>query len=126
MLGVSVDSHFSHRVYLKTARSEGGIEGVTLPLLADLGGAVARSYGVLLDMGISLRGSFLIDPDGVIQHVTMNAPPVGRSVDETIRVIEAFQFHKQHGEVCPANWKPGAKSMKPTLDGLKDYMRAAK
>jgi peroxiredoxin (alkyl hydroperoxide reductase subunit C) len=126
VLGVSVDSHFTHRVYLKTPRSEGGIEGVKLPLLADLGGAVARNYGVLLDMGISLRGLFLIDPDGVIQHVTMNAPPVGRNVEEVIRVIEAFQFHKQHGEVCPANWKSGAKAMKPTFEGLKEYMRTSK
>ena len=108
---------------MKTPRAEGGIEGVTLSLLADLGGNVARNYGVLLDMGISLRGTVVIDPDGNVQHVSMNAPPVGRNVDEVIRIIEAFQFNKQHGEVCPANWKPGAKSMKPTFDGLKDYMK---
>jgi peroxiredoxin (alkyl hydroperoxide reductase subunit C) len=124
VLGVSVDSHFAHRVYLKTPRSEGGIEGVKLPLLADLGGNVSRAFGVLLDMGIALRGLFLVDPDGVIQHATLNAPPVGRNVDEVIRVVEAFQFNKQHGEVCPANWKPGAKAMKPTFEGLKEYMRA--
>jgi peroxiredoxin (alkyl hydroperoxide reductase subunit C) len=94
-----------------------------MPLLADLGGSVARAYGVLTDMGIALRGLVLIDPDGVVQHATINNLPVGRNVDETIRVIEAFQFNKKNGDVCPANWKPGAKSMKPNPDGLKEYMR---
>jgi peroxiredoxin (alkyl hydroperoxide reductase subunit C) len=124
--GVSVDSHFTHKVYLKTSRAEGGIEGVKMTLIADLGGKVASSLGILSDGGIALRGLFIIDPDGVIQHATINNLSVGRSVDETIRSIEAFQFTKSHGEVCPANWKPGAKSMKPTSDGLKDYMKTMK
>jgi peroxiredoxin (alkyl hydroperoxide reductase subunit C) len=124
--GVSVDSHFTHRVYLKTSRAEGGIEGVKMTLIADLGGKIANSLGILTDGGIALRGLFIIDPDGVIQHATVNNLAVGRSVDETIRSIEAFQFTKSHGEVCPANWKPGAKSMKPTADGLKDYMKTMK
>jgi peroxiredoxin (alkyl hydroperoxide reductase subunit C) len=124
--GVSVDSHFTHKVYLKTSRAEGGIEGVKMTLIADLGGKVASSLGILSDGGIALRGLFIIDPDGVIQHATINNLSVGRSVDETIRSIEAFQFTKSLGEVCPANWKPGAKSMKPTSDGLKDYMKTMK
>jgi peroxiredoxin (alkyl hydroperoxide reductase subunit C) len=122
----SVDSHFTHKVYLKTPRSEGGIEGVRVTLLADLGGNVARSLGILTDGGIALRGLFLVDPDGVVQHATINNLAVGRNVDETLRTLEAFQYTKQHGEVCPANWKPGAKSMKPTADGLKDYMKASR
>lgn len=126
VLGASVDSHFTHRVYQKTARAEGGIEGVKMTLLADLGGNVARSLGILNDAGLALRGLFLIDPDGIVQHATINNLGVGRNVDETIRLIEAFQFTKEKGEVCPANWKPGAKSMKPTPEGLKDYMKASK
>jgi alkyl hydroperoxide reductase subunit AhpC len=124
--GVSVDSHFTHRVYLKTSRAEGGIEGVRMTLIADLGGKIASSLGILSEGGIALRGLFIIDPDGVIQHATVNNLSVGRSVDETIRLIEAFEYTKAHGEVCPANWKPGAKSMKPTSDGLKDYMKQMK
>jgi peroxiredoxin (alkyl hydroperoxide reductase subunit C) len=126
VFGVSVDSHFTHRVYLKTSRADGGIEGVKMTLIADLGGKIAASLGILNDGGVALRGLFIIDPDGVVQHATINNLSVGRSVDETIRSIEAFQFTKEHGEVCPANWKPGAKSMKPTFDGLKDYLKTAK
>jgi peroxiredoxin (alkyl hydroperoxide reductase subunit C) len=97
-----------------------------MSLIADLGGKIASSLGILSDGGVALRGLFIIDPDLVIQHATVNNLSVGRSVDETIRSIEAFQFTKSHGEVCPANWKPGAKSMKPTSDGLKDYMKTMK
>ena len=123
VLGISVDSHFTHRVYVKTPRAEGGIEGVTMPLLADPGGDVARQFGVLTEAGVALRGLFLIDPEGTIQHATINNLPVGRNVDETIRIIEAFQFHAENGEVCPANWTKDAKSMKPTDEGLKDYFK---
>jgi len=126
VFGASVDSHFTHRVYQKTPRTEGGIEGVKMPLIADLGGSIARSLGILNEAGIALRGLFLIDPEGVVQHATINNLAVGRNVDETIRLIEAFQYTKQNGEVCPANWKPGAKSMKPTFDGLKDYLKASR
>jgi peroxiredoxin (alkyl hydroperoxide reductase subunit C) len=123
VIGASVDSHFTHRVYQQTARSEGGIEGVKLTLLADLGGALARSLGILTDGGVSLRGLFIVDSDGIIQHATVNNLAVGRNVDETLRLLEAFQYTQKHGEVCPANWTPGAKTMKPTFDGLKGYMR---
>jgi peroxiredoxin (alkyl hydroperoxide reductase subunit C) len=123
VMGISVDSHFAHRVYVNTPRGEGGIEGVTLPLLADPGGIVAREFGVLNQAGVALRGLFLIDPEGVIQHATINNLPVGRNVDETLRVIEAFQFHAENGDVCPANWTKDAKSMTPSDDGLKDYFK---
>ena len=125
--GVSVDSHFTHRVYLKTSRAKGGIEGVKMPLIADLGGKIASSLGILNEGGVALRGLFIIDPDLVVQHATINNLSVGRAVDETLRTIEAFQFTKAHdGEVCPANWKPGAKTMKTTSEGLKDYLKTAK
>lgn len=124
--GVSVDSHFTHRVYQNTPRAEGGVQGITMPLIADLGGNFARALGVLTDAGIALRALLLVDPEGVVQHATINNLPVGRNVEETLRVIEAFQFNKQHGEVCPANWKSGQKTMKPTVDGLKSYMKELK
>lgn len=124
VLGISVDSHFSHRVWVKTPRSEGGLEGVTLPLLADPGGIVARAFGVLNDEGVALRGLFLIDPEGVIQHATINNLPVGRNVNETFRIIEAFQFNAEHGDVCPANWTKDAKAMSPTDEGLRDYFKS--
>ncbi len=124
--GVSVDSHFSHRVYQKTPRAEGGVEGIKMALLADLGGNLARSLGVLTDAGIALRALFLVDPDGVVQHATVNNLAVGRNVEETLRLIEAFHYTKANGEVCPANWKAGAKAMKPNFDGLKSYMKDMK
>ncbi|MBW2275088.1 MAG: peroxiredoxin [Deltaproteobacteria bacterium] len=123
VMGISVDSHFTHRVYVNTARGDGGIQGVTLPLLADPGGVVARQFGVLNEAGVSLRGLFLVDPEGVIQHATINNLPVGRNVDETLRIIEAFQFHAENGDVCPANWTKDAKSMSPTDEGLREYFK---
>jgi len=123
VLGVSIDSHFSHRIWLKMPRAEGGLEGVTMPLVADPGGTLARKLGILNAAGVALRGLFLVDPDGVIQHATINNLSVGRNVEETLRVIEAFQFTLTHGEVCPANWTPESKSMKPTDDGLRAYFQ---
>jgi alkyl hydroperoxide reductase subunit AhpC len=123
VMGVSVDSHFTHRVYVNTPRGEGGIQGVTMPLLADPGGVLARKFGVLNEGGVSLRGLFLVDPDGVIQHATINNLPVGRNVDETLRIIEAFQFHAENGDVCPANWTKDARSMSPTDEGLREYFK---
>lgn len=123
VFGVSVDSHFSHRVWLNQPRAEGGLEGVTMPLVADPGGRLSRDMGILNDGGVALRGLFIVDPEGVIQHATINNLSVGRNVEETLRVIEAFQFAAEHGEVCPANWTKEAKSMKPTDDGLKEYFK---
>ena len=123
VMGISIDSHFTHRVYLNTARAEGGIQGVSMPLLADPGGIVARQFGVFTDAGVALRGLFLIDPEGVIQHATINNLPVGRNVDETIRIIEAFQFNAEHGDVCPVGWTKDAKAMSPTDEGLREYFK---
>ena len=115
VVGVSVDSKFSHLAWSKQARSEGGLGGCQYPLLADITKAVAREYGVLIeegpDAGVALRGLFIISPSGVLRQMTVNDLPVGRSVDETLRLLRAFQHTDEHGEVCPANWQPGAPTM---------------
>ncbi len=121
VLGVSIDSKFTHLAWCQQSRKEGGIEGLKYPLLADLKKEVAAQYGVLTDDGIALRGLFLIDPDGVVQHATINNLGVGRSVDEALRVLQAFQFVREHGEVCPANWQPGGDTMKPDPQKSKSY-----
>lgn len=117
LVGCSVDSHFTHLAFINTPRNKGGLGGCSYPLLADLTKNIARDYGVLIedgpDAGITLRGLFIISPTGVLRQITVNDLPVGRSVDEVLRLVKAFQFTDQHGEVCPANWTPGAKTMKP-------------
>jgi peroxiredoxin (alkyl hydroperoxide reductase subunit C) len=116
VLAVSVDSHFSHLAWINTPRKSGGLGNMKIPILADLTKNVSRDYGVLLEeAGIALRGLFLIDPKGVLRHITVNDLPVGRSVDEVLRTLKAFQYVEKHGEVCPANWKDGA----PTIDTKK-------
>jgi peroxiredoxin (alkyl hydroperoxide reductase subunit C) len=124
VIGVSVDSKFTHHAWARTPRKDGGIEGVNYPLVADLNKKISADYGVLLPDGIALRGLFIIDKGGVLQHVTINALNLGRSVDEVLRLLDAIDFSEEHGEVCPANWKKGDKAMKPTDTGLKEYMRA--
>ncbi len=122
VIGVSVDSHFSHLAWRNTPIEKGGIGAVKFPLVADLSKAISRDYGVLLDAGIALRGLFLIDKDGIMRHMLVNDLPLGRSVDEAIRLLDALQFVEEHGEVCPANWKPGQEAMKPTAEGVADYL----
>lgn len=120
VIAVSVDSHFSHLAWCNTERKQGGLGDMKLPILSDLTKQISRDYGVLLDQaGISLRGLFIIDPKGIVRQITINDLPVGRSVDETLRLIKAFQYTDKHGEVCPANWEPN----KPTIDpkNAKDY-----
>lgn len=126
VLGVSVDSKFSHNAWTKVSRKEGGIQGLRYPLLADINKTVASDYGVLLPIGIALRGLFVIDPDGALQYQTVNFLNFGRSTEETLRVIQAIQTAKTTGEVCPANWKPGDKTMKPDPVKSKEYFAAAK
>ena len=121
VVGVSVDSKFTHLAWTERARNLGGIQGLKYPLLADLGKTMATDYGVLSDDGVALRGLFLIDPDGAIQHATVNNLGVGRSVDEALRILQAFQFVREHGEVCPANWKPGGDTMVPEWGASKNY-----
>ncbi len=121
VIGVSVDSHFSHWAWANTPRKEGGIQGVTFPLVSDLNKTIAQDYGVLLPAGISLRGLFIINTKGELKHITVNHNDLGRSVDEVLRLLDAIDFTEEHGEVCPANWHKGEKAMKPTFDGLKAY-----
>ena len=122
VFGASVDSKFSNLAWTEKPREEGGIKSLAYPLLEDLKKELAEEYGVLDEAGaVALRGLFLIDPDGIVQHATVNNLGVGRSVDETLRVLQAFQFVREHGEVCPADWKPGAKTMKADWDKSKDY-----
>jgi len=122
VIAVSTDSWFSHSAWLKMPKKEGGISGISYPIVSDFNKTISRDYGVLLeDMGVALRGLFLIDKEGVIQHQTVNNLPLGRSVDEVLRVVDALQFTEKYGEVCPANWNAGKKSMKPDENGLKEY-----
>ena len=122
VIGCSVDSAFCHLAWVNTPKSKGGIEGVTYPLVADLNKEIARGYHVLNeDVGVAFRGLFLIDKEGIIRHQLVNDLPLGRSVDEALRLLEALIFHEEKGEVCPANWRKGEKSMTPNQEGLATY-----
>jgi len=122
VIGVSVDSHYTHLAWKNTPRKEGGIGAIRYPLVADLTKSIARDFGVLLDGGVALRGLFLIDKEGKVRHALINDLPIGRSVDEALRTLDALQFHEQHGDVCPANWHEGEEAMKPTADGVAQYL----
>ncbi len=122
VVGISVDSEFTHFAWRQTPVEKGGIGAIGYPLVADLNKNIARAYGVLLNDAVALRGLFLIDTHGVVRHALVNDLPLGRSVDEALRMVDALQFHEEHGEVCPANWKTGEKGMKPTADGVADYL----
>ncbi|HAY80025.1 MAG TPA: thioredoxin peroxidase [Planctomycetaceae bacterium] len=124
VLGCSIDSHFSHLAWRNTPRTEGGIGEITYPLIADLDKEIAKSYDVLLDAGIALRGLFLIDKDGVVRHQVVNDLPLGRSVDEALRMVKALQFFETNGEVCPANWQEGARTIKPTPSDSQEFFNA--
>jgi alkyl hydroperoxide reductase subunit AhpC len=124
LLGVSVDSHFSHLAWRNTPRTEGGLGQIDYPLVADLNKEISRAYDVLLAGGISLRGLFLIDKAGVVRHQVVNDLPLGRSVDEALRMVQALQFFEANGEVCPANWKEGARTIKPSPGASKEFFSA--
>jgi alkyl hydroperoxide reductase subunit AhpC len=112
ILGVSVDSHYTHLAWRNVPRPEGGLGEIDYPLIADLNKEISRAYGILLPTGVALRGLFLIDKNGVVRHQIVNDLPLGRSVDEALRMVKALQYFEQHGEVCPANWREGARTMK--------------
>ncbi|MBK9974667.1 MAG: peroxiredoxin [Planctomycetes bacterium] len=123
VIAASVDSKFSHLAWNNTPRDKGGLGGVKFPMLADITKNISRDYGVLLEGGgVALRGLFLIDGEGVLQYQTVNNLAVGRSVDETLRIIKAFQHAQKHGEVCPANWNEGKEAMKPTAASTGAYL----
>jgi peroxiredoxin 2/4 len=125
ILGVSVDSEFSHLAWLQTERDAGGLGDLRYPLVSDLKKEISASYNVLTDEGVALRGLFIIDKEGVIQHAMINNLAFGRSVDETLRVLQAIQYVQTNPEeVCPANWKPGDKTMIPDPVKSKEYFSA--
>ncbi len=122
VIGVSIDSQFTHLAWKSSPVVAGGIGNINYPLVADLDKKISQQYGVLLPEGIALRGTFLIDKEGIIRHMVLNDLPLGRSIEEAIRMVDALQFHEEHGDVCPANWKEGEEGMKPTADGVADYL----
>jgi alkyl hydroperoxide reductase subunit AhpC len=121
VLGVSIDSHFSHLAWRNTDRKNGGLGDIDYPLVADLNKKITYDYGVMHEAGIAFRGLFLIDKEGVVQHQLINNLPLGRNIDEALRMVDALQFHENNGEVCPANWKNGEDGMKPDPSGSKTY-----
>ena len=122
VLGVSVDSKFTHLAWIQTPRNEGGIGDIAYPLVSDLKREICTEYEVLNDDGEADRGLFLINKEGIIMHSTINKAPVGRNIDETLRVLQAYQYVESHpDEVCPAGWTPGDKTMKEDPQGSKEY-----
>jgi len=122
LLACSVDSVYSHLAWLETPKEKGGIQGITYPIIGDLGGKIAREYGVLNDDGVAYRGLFLLDKNGVVRHQVVNDLPLGRNVDEVVRMIDALQHHEQYGEVCPANWNKDQKAMQATKESTSEYL----
>ncbi len=123
VIAVSTDSQFSHWAWKNTPRNQGGLGQVRFPIVADLTKKISKDYGVLLKKeGVALRGLFILDREGVIHHATINNLSLGRNVDEVLRTLDALQFTEEHGEVCPANWKPGDDAMKPTAEGVAEYL----
>jgi len=122
---VSIDSQFSHFSWRNTPVEKGGIGPIRFPMVADVKHEIAQAYGIeYTEAGVALRASFLIDKEGIVQHQVVNNLPLGRNVDEMLRVVDALQFHEQHGEVCPAGWHKGEDGMKPTADGVAEYLSA--
>jgi len=127
LIGCSIDSCYSHFAWLNTPKSKGGIQGVAFPLVADLNKSISQAYDVLIPHeGIAYRGLFLIDREGLVRHQVINDLPLGRSVEETLRILDALIYFEHHGEVCPANWQQGKQSMKPTQEGLEKYFLTAR
>ncbi len=122
VIGVSVDSHFSHIAWKNTAINNGGIGKIKYPLVADLTKNIARDYDVLTNESVAFRGTFLIDQQGVVRHQIVNDLPLGRSIDEALRMVDALKFHQENGEVCPAGWNKGRKGMKPDAKGVAKYL----
>ena len=122
VIGCSVDSQFSHFAWRETAVNNGGIGRVDMPLVADLNKQIARDYDVLLDDAVALRGSFLIDADGTVRHAVINDLPLGRNIDEMIRMVDTMLFTNEFGEVCPAGWVKGDEGMKADTAGVAEYL----
>merc|ERR1712243_116205 len=126
IIACSTDSHFCHLAWVNTPRKQGGLGSLDIPLLADKSASISKSYGVYKeDEGLTFRGLFIIDDQQRLRQITINDLPFGRSVDETLRLVQAFQFTDKHGEVCPAGWTPGKKTMKADPAGSKEYFEAS-
>lgn len=123
IIGVSVDSKFSHFAWRNTPVENGGIGHIGFSLVSDLTKEISRDYGVLVNDSVALRGTFLVDKSGIVRHATLNDLPLGRNVDETLRVIDALQHTELHGEVCPAGWTKGKPAMKPTAEGVASFLQ---
>lgn len=122
VIGVSIDSHFTHAAWRNTPVNAGGISQVQFPIVADLNKEITEAYGIKHDIGVALRGSFLIDKEGIVQHQVVNNLPLGRNVDEMIRMVDALQFFEENGEVCPAGWNKGDQGMKADAEGVSSYL----
>lgn len=122
LLGCSVDSEHSHFAWLNTPKEKGGIQGIEYGIVSDLGGKIAKDYDVLADGNVAYRAVFLIDPNGVVRHQLVNDLPLGRSVDEVLRTVDALQHVEQYGEVCPANWNKGKEAIKATHESVSKYL----
>ena len=124
IVGVSVDSHFTHLAWRNLPRDQGGLGNIEYPLIADISKRIARDYDVLVDEAVALRGLFLIDKKGIVRHQVVNDLPLGRSVDEALRMVQALKFFEENGEVCPANWKEGSRTIKPNVKESKQFFSA--
>lgn len=122
VVGISIDSQYTHFAWRNTPVNEGGIGPVQFPIVADVNHAITKAYGIEHPDGVALRASFLIDRNGIVQHQVVNNLPLGRNVDEMMRLVDALQFHEENGEVCPAGWQKGDLGMKPTSEGVSDYL----
>lgn len=125
VIGISVDSVYSHQAWLEVPRSKGGIAGISFPLIGDITKKIARDYGVLQEeLGVALRGVFLLDQDNVVQYASINNLSLGRNINELLRIVDALIHVQKVGEVCPANWEPSKKALKPSSQGLKEFFAA--
>lgn len=122
VISVSIDSHFTHLAWKNTPVENGGIGKVQYTMVADLDKAISKNFDVLLDSGIALRGSFLLDSDGTVRHAVINDLPLGRNIDEMIRMVDSMLFTNKYGEVCPAGWQKGDEGMKATTEGVAEYL----
>ncbi|MEM7588621.1 MAG: peroxiredoxin [Myxococcota bacterium] len=123
IIGVSVDSKYSHHAWRQTPVQNGGVGKVKFPLVADITKEISRDYGVLIDESVALRATFLIDKEGIVRHATLNDLPLGRNVQESLRIVDALQFTEKNGEVCPAGWTTGKAGMQPTPEGVAQYLQ---
>ncbi len=123
VIGISIDSQYSHLAYRNTPVDKGGIGNIAFPLVSDITHKIAADYDVLTDAGVAFRGTFLIDKEGIVRHQLVNDLPLGRNIEEAIRMLDALQYVEKHGEVCPANWSQGKEAMKPTAEGVAAYLK---